>query len=66
MEKITVAAVTVAGGVIVFCIKLIAYLISNSVALLSDALESIINIAASSIMFFTIYVSVKPPDESHQ
>jgi len=66
VEKITVAAVTVAGGVIVFCIKLIAYLISNSVALLSDALESIINIAASSIMFFTIYVSVKPPDESHQ
>lgn len=66
MKKITVGIVAVVGGILVFSIKFIAYLISNSIALLSDALESIINIAASSIMLFSIYVSGKPPDESHQ
>ncbi len=52
-------------GVLVFGIKLLAYSISNSVALLSDALESIVNIAASGLMLFAVYVSEKPADENH-
>jgi cation diffusion facilitator family transporter len=52
-------------GVLVFGIKLLAYFISNSVALLSDALESIVNIAASGLMLFAVYVSEKPADENH-
>lgn len=66
MKKITIGVIAVLGGLLVFGIKFISFLISNSVALLSDALESVINIAASSIMLFSIYVSGKPPDESHQ
>ena len=66
MKKTTVGVIAVLGGLLVFSIKFTSFLISNSVALLSDALESIINIAASSIMLFSIYVSGKPPDESHQ
>mgnify|MGYP001772602199 FL=1 len=66
MKKITAGILAVIGGLTVFVIKFIAYIISNSVALLSDALESIINIAASIIMLFSIYISEKPPDESHQ
>lgn len=66
MKKITVGVIAVLGSLLVFSIKFIAYLISNSIAMLSDALESIVNIAASSIMLFSIYVSIKPPDESHQ
>lgn len=66
MKKITVGVVAVLGGLLVFSVKFISFLISNSVALLSDALESVVNIAASSIMLFSIYVSGKPPDESHQ
>lgn len=53
------------GGVAILGIKLLAYLVSNSVALLSDALESIVNIAASGLMFFSIHVSEKPADDSH-
>ena len=53
------------GGIIVFGIKLLAFLISNSVALLSDALESIVNIAASVLMLFAVYVSEKPADQNH-
>ncbi|MCL7401449.1 MAG: cation diffusion facilitator family transporter [Thaumarchaeota archaeon] len=66
MKKITIGVIAVLGGLLVFGIKFISFLISNSVALLSDALESVINIAASSIMLFSIYISGKPPDESHQ
>jgi cation diffusion facilitator family transporter len=66
VKKITIGVIAVLGGLLVFGIKFISFLISNSVALLSDALESVINIAASSIMLFSIYISGKPPDESHQ
>jgi cation diffusion facilitator family transporter len=65
MNKVKVACAAVIGGVFVFVVKLIAYAVSNSVALLSDALESIINILASGLMLFSVEVSKKPPDESH-
>ena len=38
---------------------------SNSVALLSDALESIVNITASGLMVFSVWLSEKPADDSH-
>jgi len=65
MKKKQAALVAIIGGVTILGIKLLAYLVSNSVALLSDALESIVNIAASGLMFFSIYVSEKPADDSH-
>lgn len=66
MEKRGVALTAVIGGVIIFSIKLIAFMVSGSVALLSDALESTVNIIASMLMFYAVYVSSKPADEEHQ
>ena len=65
MRKIHVALVAVLGGAIIFIIKLVAFFVSNSVALLSDALESIVNIAASGLMLFSVWLSEKPADNSH-
>ncbi len=65
MQKRQAAYIAIAGGVTILLIKLLAYFISNSVALLSDALESIVNIAASGLMLFSVWVSEKPADESH-
>lgn len=65
MEKKQAALTAIFGGIAILVIKLLAYYISNSVALLSDALESIVNILASGLMFFSIYVSEKPADSSH-
>ena len=65
MKKKQAALIAVFGGIAVFSIKLLAFLLSNSVALLSDALESIVNIVASGLMLFSVYVSEKPADESH-
>jgi len=66
MKKNTAALIAIIGGLIVFSIKFIAYYISNSVALLSDALESIVNILASGMMLFSIYISEKPADDTHK
>jgi len=66
MEKKQVALIALVCGIAIFGIKLVAYFISNSVALLSDALESIVNIAASGLMLFSVCISERAPDSSHK
>jgi cation diffusion facilitator family transporter len=66
MKKKQAALIAMVCGIAIFGIKLVAYFVSNSVALLSDALESIVNIAASGLMFFSVCVSERAPDSSHK
>ncbi len=66
MNKKSIAASAIIGGVLIFAIKIYAWVISDSVALLSDALESIVNILASVMMFTSVLISEKPPDEEPQ
>ena len=66
MKKSIAAIIAIIGGLTVFSIKLLAYFISNSVALLSDALESIVNILASGMMLLSVHISEKPPDDTHK
>jgi cation diffusion facilitator family transporter len=65
VQKKQAALVAIIGGVTILVIKMLAYFVSNSVALLSDALESIVNIAASGLMLFSVWLSEKPADDSH-
>lgn len=65
MRSKQAACMALIGGLAVFGLKLVAYLISNSVAMLSDAFESIVNIAASGMMLYAVHVSNRPPDETH-
>jgi len=65
MDNRGAALVAVGGGLIIFAVKLGAWYISGSVALLSDALESIINIVASCLMLYSVYVSARPADDEH-
>jgi cation diffusion facilitator family transporter len=66
VKKQQVAKMAVAIGLLIFFIKLAAYLISGSVALLSDAMESIVNIAASIMMLASIRVAMMPADADHR
>lgn len=66
MDKRGIAAIAIVGGVAIFGIKLYSYYISGSVALLSDALESIINILASIMMYMSVRISEQPPDDNHR
>lgn len=45
--------------------KFVAYTITHSNAILTDALESIVNVMASSFAFYSIYLASKPKDENH-
>ena len=52
-------------AIILFGIKLAAYFLTSSVAVLTDALESIINIIAGIIGLYSLHLSSKPRDEDH-
>jgi cation diffusion facilitator family transporter len=52
-------------SVFLFLLKIIAYYYTNSVAILSDALESIVNVIAGFISLYSLYVAAKPKDIEH-
>lgn len=45
--------------------KFVAYFITQSNAILTDALESIVNVLASSFAFYSIYLTTIPKDKNH-
>jgi cation diffusion facilitator family transporter len=45
--------------------KFVAYFITNSNAILTDAAESIVNVLASSFAFYSIYLTTLPKDQNH-
>lgn len=59
------AMATVAVAIVVFAIKFLSYYVTGSVALFSDALESIVNVVAGLIALWAITVSYKPADTDH-
>ena len=52
-------------GVILFIGKLIAWQLTNSDAIFSDAMESIVNIIAAFMGLYALYLASKPRDEDH-
>lgn len=52
-------------GVLVLALKFAAYFVTGSVALFSDALESIINVVAAVAAFVALRVSARPADANH-
>lgn len=54
-----------AVSVLLLAVKLTAWYITSSVAILTDALESIVNVVAGLIGVYSLYVSAKPMDSDH-
>lgn len=64
--KITrLAAINIAVAAAVMGIKYVAYLVSGSVALFSDALESIVNVMTAVAALIAVRISAKPADDEH-
>ena len=61
-----VASASIAIALIVMGLKYAAYLLTGSVALYSDALESVVNLVTALAAFWAIQVSRKPADHDHQ
>jgi cation diffusion facilitator family transporter len=59
------AWLSVAAAVLTIALKGIAYLLTGSVGLLSDALESIVNLAGALMALAMLTVAARPADEDH-
>lgn len=59
------ALANIAVAAAVMAIKYVAYVVSGSVALYSDALESVVNVMTAIAAFIAVRVSVKPADADH-
>ncbi|GIX40857.1 MAG: hypothetical protein KatS3mg129_0590 [Leptospiraceae bacterium] len=53
------------GGFLILFLKLWAYYVTESMALKSDALESLINILAGSFALFSLFFGNRPADKNH-
>ena len=62
-EKAALASAAV--GALVMGLKFTAYWLTGSLALYSDALESIINVVAAACAFLAVRVAAQPADEDH-
>ncbi|QFT29172.1 Ferrous-iron efflux pump FieF [Labrenzia sp. THAF82] len=63
--RLRIAFASIAIGILVLCLKVGAYLLTGSVALYSDALETIVNIASSIAALAAIWFAAKPADSNH-
>lgn len=59
------AWLSIFAAILTISLKTAAYLYTGSVGLLSDALESLINLAAAIIALLMIKIASQPPDEEH-
>jgi cation diffusion facilitator family transporter len=61
----TLAAGSIAVGIVVLALKYLAYHLTGSVALLSDAIESIVNVATAVAALIAIRFAAQPADANH-
>ncbi|CAA0103336.1 Ferrous-iron efflux pump FieF [Starkeya nomas] len=60
-----IALINVGISILVLSLKYVAYLLTGSIALYSDALESIVNVATAATAVLALRVSHKPADAAH-
>jgi cation diffusion facilitator family transporter len=56
---------SLALGIVLVCAKFLAYYLTKSAAIFSDALENVVNVMASAFALYAIYLSHRPADEEH-
>ncbi|HSN42886.1 MAG TPA: cation diffusion facilitator family transporter [Propionibacteriaceae bacterium] len=59
------AWLSIVAAVITIVLKTVAWRITGSVGLLSDAAESVVNLVAAIVALVALRVSIKPPDKNH-
>src|SRR6266850_852991 len=64
-SEATAALLSLGVGIALLIIKFIAYFLTGSAAIFSDALESIVNVAASSVALYALVVAHSPADQDH-
>ena len=65
MTTVSTARLGLVVSLAVLALKVVAYRLTGSVSLYSDALESVVNVAAAGVALFAVRLAVVPPDENH-
>lgn len=64
-SRLRAITLSLSVGALLMLSKFFAYWLTESSAILSDALESIINVVASAFALWSVVLSAKPPDATH-
>ena len=64
-ENIRVQKFIVLIAVLLFVIKMTAWYLTNSVAVLTDGLESVVNVLSGFVGLYSLYLSARPRDANH-
>jgi cation diffusion facilitator family transporter len=59
------AGISIGVGVALLAVKFVAYFVTGSAAIFSDALESIVNVTASAMALYALGVAHTPADSEH-
>ena len=59
------AWLSIAAALVTIGLKAGAYWLTNSVGLLSDALESVVNLVAAGVALVMLSIAARPPDDDH-
>ena len=63
--RLRIALASIGVGLLVLGLKFTAYWLTGSVALYSDAFETIVNVASSVATVFAVWFAAKPADSNH-
>lgn len=64
-QNLRVQVIITGIALILFLVKIAAWLMTNSVAILTDALESTVNVIAGFLGIYSLWVASKPRDAGH-
>lgn len=64
-DKIGFQKIIAIFGIILFIGKIIAWKLTNSDAVFSDAMESIVNVISAFMGLYSLHLAAKPKDEDH-
>src|SRR5829696_4402498 len=59
------ALASIAVSLVLLAVKFTAYYLTESAAIFSDALESIVNVVASVVAAYSLFLAHQPPDKLH-
>lgn len=63
--KIRTMQMVLVAGVLLMGVKFFAYVLTGSNAILTDAIESVVNVVAGAFALYSVYYAAQPKDENH-
>ena len=65
LENIRVQKYIVLIALVLFAIKIVGWVLTGSIAILTDGLESVVNVISGFIGLFSLWLAAKPRDRNH-